>query len=81
VVEHLAVAVVGHLVLEGRPAVADPVVEGGGGKGPFATGGSSESPIASGGVDCADEDDDERKRKPDCERPTTQVTSATGSAH
>lgn len=53
---------------------------GGGGKGPFATGGSSGDPSAEGGVDCADEDD-ARKRNPDCERPVTRVSSAPGSQH
>lgn len=52
-----------------------------GGKGPFATGGSSGSPSAYGGVDCADEEDEERKHNPECERDTTRVSSATGSEH
>jgi hypothetical protein len=43
------------------------------GKGPFSTA-SSGSPSASGAVDCADEDDEERKRKPECERVTTRVS-------
>lgn len=47
-------------------------------KGPFATGGSSGTPDANGGIDCADEDD-ARKRNPDCERPVTRVSSAPGS--
>lgn len=54
---------------------------GPGGQGPSATGGSLGSPRAAGGVDCADLDDDARKRNPDCERPTTRVSSATGSEH
>ncbi len=50
-----------------------------GGNGPVATEGSSGNPSAAGSVDCADEDDNVRKRNPDCERPATRVSSATGS--
>ena len=52
---------------------------GSGGNGPVATEGSSGNPSAAGSVDCADEDDNARKRNPDCERPATRVSSATGS--
>ena len=55
---------------------------GGGGastKGPFATGGSSGIPNADGGLDCADEEDEE-KRKADCPGADTRISSATQSS-
>lgn len=52
-----------------------------GGKGPFATGANSGNPTAYGGVDCADEEDEERRYKPDCERVATRLSSATRSEH
>ena len=51
---------------------------GGGGKGPFATGGSSGIPTADGGVDCADEENEER-RKADCPGASTRISSVTQS--
>lgn len=45
------------------------------GKGPFATGGSSGTPSADGGVDCADEENKE-KRKADCPRADARISSA-----
>lgn len=48
---------------------------GGTGKGPFATGGSSGIQSANGGVDCADEENEE-KRKADCPQASTLISSA-----
>ena len=48
-------------------------------KGPFATGGSSGNPNADGGLDCADEEDKE-KRKADCPGANTRISSATKSS-
>ncbi|BBO05439.1 hypothetical protein BwSH20_52360 [Bradyrhizobium ottawaense] len=52
---------------------------GGNAKGPFATGGGSGIPSANGGVDCADEENEE-KRKADCPGASTQISSATQSS-
>lgn len=52
---------------------------GGSAKGPFATGGSSGIPSANGGVDCADEENEE-KRKADCPGASTRISSATESS-
>lgn len=50
---------------------------GGSAKGPFATGGSG-IPNATGGLDCADEENEE-KRKADCPGANTRISSATES--
>lgn len=52
---------------------------GGNTKGPFATGGGSGIPSANGGVDCADEENEE-KRKADCPGASTRISSATDSS-
>jgi len=49
---------------------------GGSANGPSATGGSSGIPSANGGVDCADEENEE-KRRADCPRVSTRISSAT----
>lgn len=49
---------------------------GGSAKGPFATGGGSGIPSANGGLDCADEENEE-KRKVDCPGASTRISSAT----
>jgi hypothetical protein len=51
---------------------------GGSAKGPFATGGGSGIPNANGGLDCAD-DDNEEKRKADCPGANARISSATES--
>ena len=51
---------------------------GGSANGPSATGGSSGIPSANGGVDCADEESEE-KRRADCPRVSTRISSATDS--
>jgi len=48
-------------------------------KGPFATGGSSGMQSAHGGVDCADEEDEE-KRRADCPAASTRISRATESS-
>ena len=48
-------------------------------KGPFATGGSSGMQSARGGVDCADEEDEE-KRRTDCPAASTRISRATESS-
>lgn len=52
---------------------------GGNAKGPFATGGGSGIPSADGGVDCADEENEE-KRRADCPGASTRISSATQSS-
>jgi len=49
---------------------------GGSAKGPFATGGGAGIPSADGGLDCADEENEE-KRKADCPGASTRISSAT----
>lgn len=49
---------------------------GGSAKGPFATGGGSGIPSADGGLDCAD-DENEEKRKADCPGASTRISSTT----